>query len=102
MELTGRQKRHLRALAHHLKARVAVGKNGLAGGVLEQVEANLLSHELVKVKLLKTCPLDEEACVEAVSGHTGAVLAQRIGRTLLFYRSHPEAPVIRLPLGREE
>ncbi|MDH5751708.1 MAG: YhbY family RNA-binding protein, partial [Deltaproteobacteria bacterium] len=29
MELTGRQKRHLRSLAHHLRALVSIGKSGI-------------------------------------------------------------------------
>ena len=99
MELTGKQKRHLRSLAHHLKPVLNIGKQGLAEAVLAQLEANLLEHELIKVKLLKTCPMDKDECAEAVQGRTGAALAQSLGRTLLFYRPHPEKPQLELPAG---
>ena len=68
--------------------------------LMAQLEANLVAHELVKVKLLKNCPLEPDACAAEVEGQTGAALAQSVGRTLLFYRAHPEAPVLQLPAGR--
>jgi RNA-binding protein len=95
MELTGKQKRALRALGHHLRPASTIGKQGLADTVVAQVEDNLLAHELVKVKVLKTCPLDPPAVATALMERTGAALAQSVGRTLLLYRPHPEAPVLR-------
>lgn len=96
MELTGKQKRTLRALGHHLRPGITVGKQGVAETVLGQLEDNLLAHELVKVKVLRTCPLDTGDVAERLSHATGAVLAQSVGRTLLLYRPHPEKPVIQL------
>ena len=99
MELTGKQKRHLRSLAHHLKPVVTIGKQGLVDSVVVQLEANLVAHELIKVKLLETCPLDKDECAEAVTERTGATLAQSLGRVLLFYRAHPDNPRVELPAG---
>ncbi len=96
MELTGKQKRTLRALGHHLRPSATIGKQGVAAAVVEQVQGNLLAHELIKVKVLKTCPLDPDAVAEELIGRTGAVLAQSLGRTLLLYRPHPERPIIEL------
>jgi len=96
MELTGKQKRTLRALGHHLRPVATIGKQGLAGSVLAQLEANLLAHELIKVKVLKTCPQEPAALAAEVLAQTGAALAQSVGRTLLLYRPHPEQPVIQL------
>lgn len=97
MNLTGKQKRTLRAAGHHLKPAVMIGKQGLIESVLEQVEAQLLAHELVKIKVLKSCPVDLSTVVQGVTERSGAWVAQSIGRTLLLYRPHPESPVIRLP-----
>ena len=94
MELSGKQKRTLRALGHHLRPVMTIGKQGLGAAVLEQLEANLLAHELVKVKVLKTCPLATSAVAEALMGSTGAVLAQSVGRTLLLFRPHPDQPTL--------
>lgn len=95
--LTGKQKRALRAMAHHFRPGVTIGKQGLAEPVLQQLEELLLANELVKVKVLKTCPEETGGLAGTITARTGAALAQRIGRTLLFYRPHPEEPVIRLP-----
>jgi len=96
MELTGKQKRTLRALGHHLRPSATIGKQGVADSVVEQVQGNLLARELIKVKVLKTCPLEPEAVARELTGRTGAALAQSLGRTLLLYRPHPEQPVIEL------
>ena len=94
MELTGKQKRTLRALGHHLRPVATIGKQGLADSVVAQLDANLLAHELIKVKVLKTCPLEPPAIATLIAQRTGATLAQSVGRTLLLYRPHPERPVI--------
>jgi RNA-binding protein len=96
MTLSGKQKRALRALGHHLRPATTVGKQGLVDALVAQVEGNLLAHELIKVKVLKTCPLEPGAVAEALVGRTGAALAQSLGRTLLLYRPHPEQPVLQV------
>ncbi len=80
-----------------MKPAVQIGKHGLAATVLQQVEHNLLAHELIKIKVLQSAPLDREQCAHAIAETTGAVLAHRLGRTLLLYRAHPEHPVLALP-----
>lgn len=97
MSLSGRQKRALRALGHGLKPVLTIGKQGIAETVIQQLEDNLLAQELVKVKILKSCPQTMSGIAETLSGRTGAELAQSIGRSLLFYRPHPENPAIKLP-----
>ena len=93
--LTGKQRRYLRGLAHDLKPIVLVGQRGLSEGLIENFEAALLAHELVKVKVHEGDGLVEVA--EAFYEATEAQLAQRIGFTLIFYKPHPENPTIKLP-----
>ena len=64
MQLTGKQKRFLRARGHSLKPLVWIGKNGIAGNVLKQLEEVLTGHELIKVKLLEGCPLSVSECAD--------------------------------------
>lgn len=96
MTLTGKQKRFLRGLGHKLKSVVQIGKHGVTDAVLAQVEANLLAHELIKIKVLEGGP-ERDACADAICQATGAVLAQGLGRTLLLYRPHPEQPQLKMP-----
>ncbi len=97
VKLTGKQIRFLRGRGHNLKPLVNIGKNGLGGTLLRQVEEGLLANELIKVKVLETCPMDKQTCAKEIGAATGAALAQTLGRTLLFYRPHPEHPVMRFP-----
>ena len=48
MALTGRQIRQLRSLAHHLEPVITVGKQGVAPAVVDQANAALEAHELIK------------------------------------------------------
>lgn len=94
-KLSGKQRRYLRGLAHDLKPIVLVGQRGVSPNLIENFEAALLAHELVKVKVHEGEGLEETA--QAFYEATGAQLAQRLGFTLVFYRPHPKKPVIRLP-----
>lgn len=95
--LTGKQKRYLRGLAHLMNPLVSVGKNGLSRTLYEQIDQCLLEHELIKIKILNSCPMDKKECSRQISMLSRSHVAQIIGRTLLLYRSHPEKPVIQLP-----
>ena len=94
-KLTGKQRRHLRSLAHPLKPIVLVGHRGVTENLIENVEAALLAHELIKVKVHEG--EDIEAVAEQIHEQTRAQLAQKIGHTLVFYRPHPKEPKIVLP-----
>jgi RNA-binding protein len=95
--LDGRQRRHLRALAHHLKPIVQVGGQGFTPGVAEALDQALTRHELVKVRIGGDDELVVEDLAAELTRATGSALAQTIGKTLLFYRPHPEKPRIKLP-----
>ena len=95
--LTGKQRRHLRALAHPLKPLVQVGKGGIDDGLVAAVDQALADHELIKVKILETAELDRHDAADALADKTGSEVAQVLGRTILLYRARPEDPAITLP-----
>jgi RNA-binding protein len=100
-ELDGRQRRHLRALAHHQKAIVQIGGQGLTPGVIEAVDAALTQHELVKIRVAGDAPVTLAELGPELAEATRSALAQTIGRTLLLYRPHPKKPRIVLPRGEK-
>ena len=51
MNLSTKQKQHLKGLAHPLKPVVMLGNNGLTEGVLAEIDQALTHHELIKVKI---------------------------------------------------
>ncbi|HET9553194.1 MAG TPA: YhbY family RNA-binding protein [Anaeromyxobacteraceae bacterium] len=82
----------LRAAGHHLSPVVQVGKEGFTEAVVLQLDAALLAHELVKVKVGTESPEDRFELAAAVAALPGVHVAQVLGRTLLAYRKHPKKP----------
>jgi RNA-binding protein len=96
MPLTGKQKRALRALGHHLRAVLQVGHAGVTPGLVLALEQALLDHELVKVRVLETSPEPRAEVAEALAVASGSAVAQVLGRTVLLYKPRAEDPKIRL------
>ena len=97
MLLTGKQKRHLRALGHHLEPVVQIGKNGITEALVAQIGEAITRHELLKVKLLPECPIERDVAGDEVAKAVGAELAQTLGRTLLLWKRNPQAAKVDLP-----
>jgi RNA-binding protein len=95
--LTGKQRRHLRALAHALHPLVQVGKGGLDAGLVAAVEQALVDHELIKVKVGEHAESSKSDVAEQLAQRTKSEVAQIIGNIVLLYRADPEKPVIELP-----
>jgi RNA-binding protein len=100
MNLTGKQKRFLRAHGHGLKPTVWIGKLGVELTVLTQLDWVLTSQELVKVRVLESCPLSRNECAAVLARESGAGVAQILGHTILLYRPHPQHPELELPRAR--
>lgn len=85
IQLSGKQTRFLRARGHHLKPAILVGKEGVSPALIEAIIESLEKHELIKIKLLDSCPDERREAAEIISQHTGAAIAQILGRTILAY-----------------
>jgi RNA-binding protein len=84
--LTGKQRRFLRAQAHHLGPILQVGKAGVTENLVEQIRLALEAHELIKISILPNCEQDRHEVAEQLSGSSGAELVQVLGRTVVLYR----------------
>ena len=92
--LTGRQRKHLRGLAHAREPLVHVGGSGVTDAVLRAVDAALTAHELVKVRLHQPVAKHDDAA--ALATGTGAALCGLVGHVVILYRPHPDTPQIAL------
>jgi RNA-binding protein len=98
VDLTPKQRRYLRSLAHHLDPVVQVGAAGLSEAVLAKVDAEMECHELIKVRVNQGCPLAPAEAGAVLARASGAGLVQVIGRVVILYRRRrEEEPGIRLP-----
>jgi RNA-binding protein len=95
--LSGKQRRYLRSLGHHLEPVVQLGKSGLTDGVIAAVDAALEEHELVKVRIGTECPEDRKDVAERLGPSVRGEVAQVLGRTLLVYRKRKKDSKIQLP-----
>ena len=96
LKLTGHQKRHLRALAHHRPIAVTIGTAGLSDAVIAELEQALSHHELVKIKMPAAAKSAKSDLLHAACKHTGAAAVQLIGRVGIAYRPADKS-VIQLP-----
>lgn len=90
MPLTGKQRRTLRALGHHLTPVVQVGHKGVTEELLAAVEQALKDHELVKVRVGTEAPEGRKETADALAAGTKSELAQVLGRTLLLFKKRKE------------
>jgi RNA-binding protein len=97
MDLTGKQRRHLRGLAHHLDPVVTVGKEGVTNSVVGKLNDELELRELLKVKVTQNAPESVKETAVALAAASKSAVAQTIGRTVVLYRRRKEKPEIRLP-----
>ena len=95
--LSGKQKRYLRGLANRIDQRFQLGKEAPGEGLYGTLKAALEAHELIKVALLQTCPLETKEAGELLAKNTDSELVQTIGRVIVLYRRSTKAPKIVLP-----
>ncbi|MBR4455341.1 MAG: YhbY family RNA-binding protein [Solobacterium sp.] len=94
--LTGKQKRYLRSLASNEQAMFQIGKDALSDTLIHTVQNAFNTHELIKIRLLKTCPIDPKEAAFDLAMNTGSEVAQVIGHTIVLYKALKN-PVIILP-----
>ncbi len=90
--LSGKQKKQLRGLGHHLEPVVYVGKEGVSPALIQSAVSALKAHELIKVKLGQNCPSGKKEAAELLALKTGACLVQLIGKMVLLYLDNPDLP----------
>ena len=79
-------KRQLKAQAHHLKAILQMGKEGLTTPFKDAVNAALEHHELLKIRLTGVDRNDRGQCLEEICQYCHATLIHTIGHVAILYR----------------
>ncbi|HAV18979.1 MAG TPA: ribosome assembly RNA-binding protein YhbY [Erysipelotrichaceae bacterium] len=84
--LTGKQKRYLRAQAHQLKPIFQIGKDGVSHKQASSINEALKAKELIKVRLLQTCPQTANEAALEIAAQTKADVIQIVGRVITLYK----------------
>ncbi|MEY2342911.1 YhbY family RNA-binding protein [Acidithiobacillus sp. IBUN Pt1247-S3] len=87
--LDSKARQDLRARAHHLKAIVTVGAQGVTPTLLAELDRALFDHELLKVRLPALDKEERDSCIEQLSSGAQAEIIGRVGRILMLYRIRP-------------
>lgn len=95
--LTGKQKRHLRSMAHHLTPVFQIGKGGMNENLVKHVEEAIEKRELLKVNLLNNCDEDAREVGAQLAQGSGSELVQVIGKTIVLYKESKDYKTIVLP-----
>jgi len=86
---TGKERRALRARAHHLEATVQIGQPGLHAPLIQKTIDELAVHELVKIRVRRTCLDAAKALGPELAKATTSELVQVVGHTIVLYRPFP-------------
>lgn len=99
--LKGKQRAYLRSLANNLKPITQIGKDGVTGEFLEQLDDMLRAREIVKVTILDNAGLDAKETAGAICVELRAEFVQAIGYKFTIYRKNNENPKIMFPGSKQ-
>ncbi|WP_300341683.1 YhbY family RNA-binding protein [Accumulibacter sp.] len=91
LTLSADERRALRARAHSLHPVVAISQNGLSESVVMEVNANLLSHQLIKVRVYNDDRQVREQFLATLCERLDAAPVQHIGKLLVLWRPQTDA-----------
>ena len=98
MELSNKNIKQLKGLAHHRRTVVQIGREGVTEALLGEVSRALSSHELVKVAFVDHKDERRELAKEVAVGSDSHLVAE-IGNKAIFYRALPLDNPKRIQLG---
>lgn len=86
MALTAKQRKYLKAQAHHRKPVIQVGNAGVTAAVMREINLALDAHELLKIRLPGVDRDARHAILGQIREAAGAEAVQEIGRIAVIYR----------------
>jgi RNA-binding protein len=97
MELTTKQRAHLKGLAHSLEPIVRIGRGGVSDAVISETAKTLEAHELIKVRIDSDEGAERRQFAADLAAAVDASLVGTIGKMAILYRRDPDKPRIKLP-----
>ncbi len=88
--MTGKERAALRRMANSLTTIQQVGHNGIGPELIKNIDAALTARELIKLRVLETCPHTAREAAELLAEATEAEVIQVIGYRFVLYRENPD------------
>lgn len=86
MMLKPQDKKQLRKEAQSYRSLFQIGKEGVSENLIATLDDSLTAHELVKLNLLKTAPLETKEAAALLAAQTDSEIVHIVGRTFVLYR----------------
>ena len=86
MELTSKQRSHLRGMASTINPIFQIGKASMNPGLTQAVSEALDARELIKISVLNNCMDDPRELAETLAQRTRSEVVQVIGKKIVLYR----------------
>ena len=83
-------KKQLRKNSYSLKPVVIIGQNGLTDSVLSEIDASLIAHELIKIRIREQNKDKRDEQCSQIQKNLGAEIIHQIGFIVVFYRPNPK------------
>lgn len=94
--LTSKQRSFLKSLGNQVEVVLQAGKGGVGDALLKQADEALEARELIKMRVLRTCPDAPAEAAAKIVAAVGGDVVQTLGRNSLLYR-RSKTPRIILP-----
>ena len=94
--LNSRQRAQLRAMANEYETILQIGKSGILDTTVKQANDALEVRELIKVKILETCPTNVKDTASALAEATDSDVVQVIGSKFILYKESKNNKTIKL------
>jgi len=94
--ITTKQRAKLRGLANPMETILQIGKSGIIGTTITQVDEALTARELIKLRCLETSPVAAKEAAAELAKKLEADIVQVIGTRFVLFRRNEKAPRIEL------
>ena len=94
--LNSRQRAQLRAMANDMETILQIGKIGINENTIKQVRDALEARELIKLRILETCPTSVRETADTVAKETDSDVVQVIGSRFILYKESKNNKTIKL------
>lgn len=94
--LNSRQRAQLRAMANDMETILQIGKIGINENTIKQVRDALEARELIKLRILETCPTSVRETADTVAKETESDVVQVIGSRFILYKESKNNKTIKL------
>ncbi len=102
MELTSKQRAHLRGIATNIDTIVHIGKDGINDNLVKQASDALEARELIKCKVLENSMLTAREACEELARLTRSEGVQVIGTKFVLYRQHYDKSKRKIELVKDK